>query len=675
MIISHNYTQYLSGRIGAFSAQCLFLLVLFVLGAVMAVAQGKPSVARRIAPARTGPGVKSAPEAKRPPPLQRIVREGVAVEFNIAPLADRAGGGAKLMEETDAIVTFKITDTTTGTPITNMRPSAWLDSRINDKPSEMKECREKIQSFLQGSLGARPEIDLNAYYLLVMNSEANISVIDPLLGLGTSKLFTLILLDSPGEDWVMSRDGKRLFVTMPLVNQVAVVDTVTFKVVSKIHVGMRPTHIAFQPDEKYVWVSTESPRDSGVTVIDSVSFKVAARIATGAGRHEIAFAEDDRFAFVTNSEQSTLSVIDTQRLKKIKDVKTGVPLTSPAFSPLSKAVYATSDSQGVVVVVDARSHRVVARVKAKPGLKVIRFAPAGRWGFVANSKENTVYILDSSTNRILHTVGIGNQPDQIVFTQSFAYIRSMSTEQISLIPLADLGKSAAKITQFSGGQYPPGKFGATAGADAIVPAPEGNATLVANPADKMIYFYKEGMIAPMGSFQNYRREPRALMVVDRSMRETSPGVYSNVVKLPPAGNHEVVLLTDSPRISQCFDLTVVTNPSLKKKGLPLAIEPLFKQGEVPVQESIRLQFKVVDPETKKPKTGLKDVGVLTFLSPGVWQKRQWARPDGEGGYEVEFTPPKQGVYFVFFECPSLGVRFNQLPYAVLQARDGKAKSP
>ena len=42
-------------------------------------------------------------------------------------------------------------------------------------------------------------------------------------------------------------------------------------------------------------------------------------------------------------------------------------------------------------------------------------------------------------------------------------------------------------------------------ADVIVPAPEGDSVLVANPADRVIYYYSEGMAAPMGSFQNYRR--------------------------------------------------------------------------------------------------------------------------------------------------------------------------
>ena len=93
--------------------------------------------------------------------------------------------------------------------------------------------RDLVQSFMQGSLRNRPDVDLNAYYILALNKEPNISVIDPLLGLGTSKLITLVMLESPGADWVLLGDGKKLFVTMPLANRVAVIDTATWKVATQ----------------------------------------------------------------------------------------------------------------------------------------------------------------------------------------------------------------------------------------------------------------------------------------------------------------------------------------------------------------------------------------------------------------------------------------------------------
>ena len=38
-----------------------------------------------------------------------------------------------------------------------------------------------------------------------------------------------------------------------------------------------------------------------------------------------------------------------------------------------------------------------------------------------------------------------------------------------------------------------------------------DAVLFANPADKVMYYYREGMAAPMGNFTNYGRQPRAAM--------------------------------------------------------------------------------------------------------------------------------------------------------------------
>src|SRR5678816_778703 len=110
------------------------------------------------------------------------------------------------------------------------------------------------------------------------------------------------------------------------------------------------------------------------------------------------------------------------------------------------------------------------------------------------------------------------------------------------------------VAKFPGGQIAPEEARTESSiADAIVPAPEGNSVLLANPADGVIYYYTEGMAAPMGSFQNYRREPRAVMVWDQSLREASPGVYSTNLKLIGAGDYDVAFLLDTPRVSHCFN--------------------------------------------------------------------------------------------------------------------------
>ena len=119
---------------------------------------------------------------------QKIVKDGVEIEFT--PQTGIVAGE-------DAVFRFKIRDTTSKTPLSGVRPAVWVAQRERPGAPGPDQCRAKVESFLQGSMRSRPDVDLNSYYLLTLNQEPNLSVIDPLLGFGGSKLLTLVLLKSP----------------------------------------------------------------------------------------------------------------------------------------------------------------------------------------------------------------------------------------------------------------------------------------------------------------------------------------------------------------------------------------------------------------------------------------------------------------------------------------------
>jgi YVTN family beta-propeller protein len=595
--------------------------------------------------------------------------EGISVEFGSEPIPSSKRNSNELVAGEDAIIRFRIKETSGGKGLSNLRPAAWLDLRQTAAGPAIKECREMIQSFLQPSFGKRPTIDLNSYFILALNDEPNISVIDPLAGFGGSKLFTLIGLKTSGEDWAMSADRKRLYVSMPGVNQLAVIDIASWKVITNIDAGVKPMRVALQHDGRYLWIGNDDTDEtaSGITVLDTVALKVVAHIGTGMGHHEFAFSDDDSFAFVTNKQDGTLSVIDVRRLATAATVKIGSEPSAVVFSSLSKTVYVVNEGDGTIVAVDGLKFGILARITAEPGLSEIQIPADGRFGFVINQAKSRLYVFDLSSNRLVHTVPIGPDSDQITFTKQFAYVRSTGSEFVTMLKIADLGKEAA-LSRFPAGQDAPKKSPATSLANAIVPAPEEGSVLVANPADKMIYYYTEGMAAPMGSFQNYRRDPKAILVLDNSLRETEPGSYSITVRLPVAGEYDVPFLLDSPRVVNCFHLSVAENPALPKPaGLPIRIEPVANEANVSVGQRYTLRFKVVDAITHQPRADLADVGVLVFLAPGIWQQREIAKPVGGGIYEMNFVPPEAGVYYVFFQCPSLGIHYNQLTPLTLQA--------
>jgi YVTN family beta-propeller protein len=604
-----------------------------------------------------------APTPQTPTGPQKVVAQGVEVEFTIEPVA----GDAQLTEGQDARVRFRVTDTATHTPLTGVRPTAWLARREANATTGVEQCKEKIKSFLQGSLRARPDVDLNTFYLLALNSEPNISVIDPLIGFGGTKLVTLVMLESPGEDWAITSDQERLFVSMPASNKVAVVDTNTWKVLANVETGARPVRVALQPDEKYLWVGTDDGTESGVTVIDAATFKQVARVPTGAGHHELALSDDNRFAYVTNRDAGTLSVIGVRDFSRVGEVKTGQKAVAVAVSPLSKFVYVSDEAGGQIAVIDGPKAKLLTQIRAGAGLGAVRFALGGRYGFAANPAAGVVYVFDTSTNGLLHTLNVGKGADQFAFTKDYAYVRSNGSLEVSMIRMSTIGKEPY-VTKFPAGQVAPAEARAPAAlADSIIAAPDPNSVLVANVADQQLYYYTEGMAAPMGNFQNYKRAPRAVLVADRSLREVQSGTFETFARLPEGGAYDVAFLLDSPRITHCFEARAADSPSVKREQAALRIEYLDKVTTLRAGEDFKLRLRLFDAATGKPADGLKDVQVLFFLSPGVWQKRDYARGAGEGVYELTLNAPQPGLYMVFVGSPSRGVAFRQLPHLMLRA--------
>ena len=86
-----------------------------------------------------------------------------------------------------------------------------------------------------------------------------------------------------------------------------------------------------------------------------------------------------------------------------------------------------------------------------------------------------------------------------------------------------------------------------------------------------------------------------------------------------------------------------------------------------LQRPVALRFRLTDEQTKAPMSGLKDVEALTTLMPGIWHKRHATSPKDDGVYVFDFTPPRPGLYYIYLQCLSRGLNFNNDQYLVLEA--------
>ncbi len=193
--------------------------------------------------------------------------------------------------------------------------------------------------------------------------------------------------------------------------------------------------------------------------------------------------------------------------------------------------------------------------------------------------------------------------------------------------------------------------------------------VTANPADKMVYYYMEGMIAPMGSYSTYGRVPRAVGVVDRSVRETEKGLYTAKFRVPVSGDYDVAFLMDAPVVGHCFAFDAEPDPT-STAGLELSgveIEYLVDERRVPAGKPVELLFSLSRPGGGTPISGLDDVVVLITRPPGSWQERRPARPLGDGLYTATLPADLPGAYYVSVSVPSLDLDFAELPYITLLA--------
>ncbi len=620
-----------------------------------------------------------APTDARAP--QRIEREGVTLELRVDPAT---AGASALVEGRDAELRLTLRDAA-GTPVAGLRPAMWIDSRVPNPAGPPPACADKVRAFLQGSLAARPTVDLNSYYILTLNREPNLSVIDPLVDFGGSRLLTLVGLDAPGEDWALQSDARRVYVSLPTLDRVAQVDTALWKVSARFEAGPRPTRVWLQPDQRALWVAndpegTDAP-SGGVSVLGLPGGASAARLRTGAGPHTLAFGRDARVAYVANAGAGSVSVIDTERLVKLRDVAVGKAPVSVAYSALSGAAYVADAADGSLTVIDGETHAVRARLALRPGIAQVRTSPDGRWGFVLDPGRKAVEVIDLSSDRVAHTLALEGEPDQVTFSSASAYFHARDSETMSLVALTALaGQTRPGVFKFPGGETAPQDAGPASPASLVWPTPEGDSVLVANPADEAIYHYKEGMSVPMGQYQNYRRVPRAVMVVDRSLRERDRGVYSARFTLPAAGAYDVALLLGAPRVTHCFDLLVERDPQARPDTRPrLRLELLSTELRAGAPARVRVRLR--DAAQGTPRAGLSDVRLLALQPPGVWQQRAPAPPVAgeEGVYEADVTFAEPGLHFFFVEIPSLGLGFSHVPYVTGEvtapADPGAGKEP
>jgi hypothetical protein len=598
----------------------------------------------------------------------------------------------------EARLQLSLAQESTGTPLSPPSvPLVWADlQRDAASTGAPTSCEDKARAYSRNQLGARPDVDLRSYYLVTLNDDASLSVLDPLVNVGgMSQLYAMPLLSAPGEDWVQSRDGRRLFVTLPTAGKVAVIDTGSFRVLEEVDAGPSPTAISLHPSGEQLWVVNDPGKagSGGVTVLATDDLRRVTTLTTGTGPLRPVFPGQDQEAASGDSgghaghgaaggaagptsgsavvahQDGTVVVLDTGTTEVLHRTRLDGRITDLVDAPGSGRLYAALAGDDATVALDAASHQVVGRVDEARDVSRLAVAPGGRHGIAISTGRDSMTVFDTTTGRTLSSTPISGGPDAVSFTDGYAYVRSSTSVQVAVLPMSQLDSPGPLTPVMVGvGELPPAQAEVQSSASPMA-AVHGSELLVANPADRYVYMYMPGMNAPMGGFSTTDRTPRAVTVVDRGLRKESPGLYTAPLSVPGPGTYDVAVVLDEPRVLTCFTITARNlRPAPAEIG-PAAVELVGARGRLPAGEPVPLTLRLTDAEGG-PVPDLSDVQVVATMASGQADARGLATPEPDGSYRVELTLPAEGLYELRVAVPSRAVGLGDLPPATVTAAAG-----
>jgi hypothetical protein len=279
----------------------------------------------------------------------------------------------------------------------------------------------------------------------------------------------------------------------------------------------------------------------------------------------------------------------------------------------------------------------------------------GRFAVAAMPSRSAVSIIDMASAKIVQTVPVAAQANELALSASFIYVHSAALGQATLLSLPDARTGTAKPVNISIGTA--GQTGDPAQASAGLTAntPDNLGMLIASPRDGQVYQYAEGMMAPIGSFSNYKRSAIGLVLLNNGFESLGAGRYRTTLRHTQGGPYELVLSGVQPRFASCNPIALPDVFDAKREAL--ASQPqasLLKVVNAVSGDTITVDVRLEDKTKKTPLGAVRDLVLLAFDKRSGWQRR------------VTLVEQSPGLYSAVLPIAGAAARFDLLVSSATQ---------
>ncbi len=565
--------------------------------------------------------------------------------------------GGRLTAGKEARAVLHISDKNSGLPFSSRSVAGWMMLQRNKQVSAELSCNAKAKLFAQGNVSTRPDVDLNENKLLILSRDGTISMVNPQIDFTITQMEKIIPLPATPADWAMSEDGSYVFVSLPVLNAIAVIDTNKFELSNLVELdkGTLPTQLIALHDGR---VAAYQLGTQSVAIADPSGKARTTSIRVGAGFSSMVL--DKGGSLYVSTSDGTLSAIDARggTLRASQHLATGE--TTLVWSEDANRLLVANEVSDKILSLNPGTLETVSSFAVEPGISTMTLEPEGKLLVALNRATDKLVLIDPSKGQLIASETVARSPTEISFSSEYAYVRGLEGDYFSVLDLANLrdGKLTPVNIQSASRPIHDGKLAAKA----RLIAPYGHGALVANLQEQVAYYYMEGMNSPMGTVKTYGPNVMGLMSVNKGFRETSPGTYETSFTVPHAGSYDIPVTIDEDRLITCFNVAANAAEVTKSSEAMTSIRVEQETSGSAVSDSAdSVVFRILDNKTNEPMAGLKGVRMLAFSPSGGWQSRKTAVDLGNGRYGGDWRFPKSGRYGVSVAVASLDVGFADQP--------------
>ena len=236
---------------------------------------------------------------------------------------------------------------------------------------------------------------------------------------------------------------------------IGVFDVQQRKLVRLIQSGSDPENFDLSKDGSKIYVSNED--DSKSSIIDIAEGKVVQSFPLGEEPEGVKVSPDGKFVYVTSEDKGTISVIDTASSKLIKTFKVGHRPRSVAFLPDSSRAYVNAENDGSILVIDAVKHEAIQTIPlGQPGVikpMSVLLSADGKTLYVSTGRGHKIFVIDTGTNLVKESFEVGERPWGIALSPDgkLLYTANGPTNDVSVVDLST--QSVVKKIKASGGPW------------------------------------------------------------------------------------------------------------------------------------------------------------------------------------------------------------------------------